>query len=252
MSVGSSPASAIEAAAVRVSARFFGFAPDSAAPSNVALGGVTESTVDIHFGISGDWPAFGRLRHCLAAMMRNRIPTATLNHSMPVSVSDSTLLPRARTTTALTAARPMTQPTANIGPAVRALGVPKTRTTAMIGIGLRATAIAEGSRSPMAWPNIRADSAARVARVEPLPWGTPIHYGGCRGGKKPLGEGVGRSYRGPSASALWNVSGLQPALLEPKARAQPMEPGMAEGGNLRLLLRIAILLLCVRRLPYCS
>ena len=51
---------------------------------------------------------------------------------------------------ALTATRPLTQPTANAGPAVRAFAPARTRTTATIGIGLSATASAAGSRSPMA------------------------------------------------------------------------------------------------------
>ena len=85
VSAWSSPASAIDAEAARVSARFFGFAPESAAPSSAALGGVAVSMVAIQLGVSGSLPFFGRFVHCLAAIRRNRTPIAILSQLRPGS-----------------------------------------------------------------------------------------------------------------------------------------------------------------------
>ena len=74
----------------------------------------------------------------------------------PVAVvlSGSSAPPATARTTIETITRPATQPTANAGPLVRALGVPSIKMTAMIGTGLSATPTADGSRSPMAWVSI--------------------------------------------------------------------------------------------------
>src|SRR5829696_8618412 len=81
-----SPAWAIDAAAEAVRARFLGLAPESAAPSTSDLAGVKVSIVAIHLGISASSPFFGRDFHCLAAMARNRTPTATWTQLTPVVV----------------------------------------------------------------------------------------------------------------------------------------------------------------------
>ena len=80
-----SPASAIDADAASVRARFFGFAPESATPSSAALAGEAESMPAIHDGIAGSSPGFGRFCHCLAAMTQKRSPIATLTQLTPVS-----------------------------------------------------------------------------------------------------------------------------------------------------------------------
>jgi hypothetical protein len=66
-----------------------------------------------------------------------------------LSLSSPTL-PSSSTTTVLTATSPSTQPSANSGPFVLALGVLRTITMAMIGNGLSATASAAGTMSPRA------------------------------------------------------------------------------------------------------
>ena len=72
----SSPACAIDAEAATVSARFFGFAAESAMPSTSARAHETDAMLAIHEGIPGCSPGFGRFRHCRAAITRNARPIA--------------------------------------------------------------------------------------------------------------------------------------------------------------------------------
>ena len=142
------------AAAASVSARFFGLTPDSAAPSTSDLPGGER--------VDGGHP----LRHrrldarpagaCatgLSAITRNSSAEQQLDpvdrrRRAGVGVVGVAGQRAARCT--LTTTRPITHPTANAGPFVRAFGVPSMRITAMIGTGLSATPIADGRRSPIA------------------------------------------------------------------------------------------------------
>ena len=195
VSLESSPASAIDAAAVRVSARFFGFAPESAAPSTTALAGVALSMVAIQLGISGSSPGFGRFVHCLAAMQQEEDPDGDLEpvETRVVAVGVRSA-PTSSTTMTLTQSRPAIQPAANAGPAVRAGRAPRTTTTATIGIGLSATASAEGSRSPMASFNTPRLARRRRATRPPRTASRPRRR--CRSPR-------GRACR--SASGSWSA-----------------------------------------------
>ena len=127
----------MDAEAASVSARFFGLAPESAAPRTTAFVEEIESIVAIHFGISGVSPPLGRFFHCLAAITRNRTPIAAMTQLTPtaISLSGSLAPPATSTTRTLTTVSPATHPTANAGPFARAFGLSSTRTTATIGMG---------------------------------------------------------------------------------------------------------------------
>ena len=85
LSVVLRPAWAMDPAAARVRARFFGFTPESNAPNTNERTGVNLSIASIHFGIVGVSPCFGRLRHRLNAPRINASPSSTLTVS---TVSD--------------------------------------------------------------------------------------------------------------------------------------------------------------------
>src|SRR4051794_13613649 len=61
--VSSRPSTAIAPAAERVSARFFGFAPDRTAPAASDLAGVKASTLLTQAGSAAGSPLRGRFRH---------------------------------------------------------------------------------------------------------------------------------------------------------------------------------------------
>ncbi len=151
MSTPLNPASAIDVMAARVSTKFFGLAPESAAPSSAALPESRESTLANHLGGPGGSPVLCRRRR-FTAIARNRTPIATLSQSIPVAVSLLGSSAPLKTIKArrLTTTKPPTQPNANAGPDVRAFGDPRMRTTPTIGIGLRATATPASVRSPRA------------------------------------------------------------------------------------------------------
>src|SRR4051812_32276124 len=63
---------------VRHRARFFGLTPDRSTPSPRAFAGLMVSIADIHFGVTGSWPARGRERHSLTANRTAAAPRTTL------------------------------------------------------------------------------------------------------------------------------------------------------------------------------
>ena len=162
-----------------MSARFFGFAADSATPNSAARLGEAPLTVAIQDGGSGSSPS------------RGRRPLLRGHHEE--EESDGDLQPvEPRIVLIGVASRPdekehddadqdeARDPAAcERRPAVRALGDPRISTTPTIGIGLSATASAAGSRSPIASFNTPGILSAPVDGAA-LPSRLPSTNGRCR------------------------------------------------------------------------